>query len=240
MPFLNNNVAAGLPAKAPFQVGVSNVDNGENLEYDVKIPWAASPLGSYLYYDCTVGTMLDSGIVVHNRLPQHDGVADTLSSSFLSDSNIDKLIDKDITLACKDQYKDIVQRMGHARYWFRLWGQAIRVGYKVPIPGIKTIGGVPTIPYDLNPQMAFNRIMPNGNFSGLILWYAQWSLWYTTAIPPINNDIPAVDLGAGISGDAKPPASIQAPFSQADDNAKVTSGLPINGPINGFIIGGAK
>lgn len=236
MVFKNENIAAKLQANAPFQVGRSDVDDNSTVEKGINIPWPSDPSGSYVYYDCAIGVMLDSGIVVHNRLPQVNNAFDTLSSIAFDDPNLDKLTGFGVNLKCLDQYTDIIQRMGHARYWFRLWGQALRVGYQVPIPGLKSIGGVPAIPYDRNPQWAYNSIAPGGNYGGIILWRAQWSLWYTTAEPTKNNTIPAADPSAHISGVAQAPAGIQAPFSQADDNAQVAA--PQQQGVTGFTIQG--
>ena len=201
---------------------IPNIDNDQTIESGISFPWSDNSAASYLYYDCTVGVMLDSGIVVHDRLPQVDRTSDTLAAVDLDASNIDHITALGVSLKCTDQYMDIVQRMGHSRYWFRLWGQAIRIGYKVPIPRIKTIGGVAAIPYDRNPQWAYNKMAPGGNYSGAILWVARWSLWYTTDRPPTKNNIPAADPSAHIKGTAVPPSNIQgmqAPYSQADDNA---------------------
>ena len=230
MPFQNENVAVKLPVNAKFQVGRSNTDTNTVLENDITIPVMSNPQATWVYFDCTIGVMLDSGIVVHNRLPQVDNTPDTLAATLLGldDPNLDKLTPNGgVNLRCMDQYTDIVQRMGHARYWFRIWGQALRLRYQVPIPGIKTIGGVPAIPYDRNPQWAFNRIAPGGNYGGTILWHAQWSLWYTTAVPPRNNEIPAADPSAHIRGDARQPLSMQVPFSAPDSNA-VVGGSNVN------------
>lgn len=229
MPFLDQNIASGLPKGSRFQAGRSNADRDVAIEPGVLIPWPSDPEASYLYYDCTVGVMLDSGIAVHSRLPQVDRGFDTLASADLDDPNIDKITGFGVNLRCLDQYEDITQRMAHARYWFRLWGQALRVGYKVPIPSIKKIGGRVAIPHDQNPQWAFNRIAPGGSYGGAPLWYAQWSLWYTTIEPPVNNDIPSVDLSAHTNGSNIPQGGIQAPLSQADDNA-VASG-PNDGDV---------
>lgn len=210
--------------------GHTNSDRNVPGEVGALLPLAADQAASYVYYDCAVGVMLDSGIVVHNRLPQVNRVADTLSSVSLDDPNLDQLTGFGVNLKCLDQYKDIVQRMGHSRYWFRLWGQALRVGYQIPIPGIKTIGGVLAIPFDLNPQWAYNTIAQGGNYSGLILWRAQWSLWYTTAAPPVSQRIPVANPAAHITGDAAMPAGMQAPYTLADDNAKVGTPTPVVTP----------
>lgn len=232
MPFKDNNVAAGLPKKGAFQVGVSDVDDDQRVvEQGIAIPWSSDPAGSYLYYDCTVGVMLDSGIVVHNRLPQVNRAPDTLSAGFLEDPDLDSLTGVGVNLRCQDQYQDIVQRMGHARYWFRLWGQAIRVGYKVPIPAIKSVGGVAVIPYDKNPQWAYNSIVPAGNYGGVILWRARWSLWYTVDRPPTGDAIPQADLAGHIAGDTTPPKGIQAPYTAPDDDAQ--AGPALVGGIKG-------
>lgn len=194
-------------------------------EQNVLLPVAADPAGSYVYYECTVGSMLDSGIVVHNRLPQVNNAADTLAMHLLDDPGLADYTDGGVNLECNDQYADIVQRMGHARYWFRLWGQALRVGFQVPIPSLVSIGGVPAIPYDKNPQWGYNTIAPGGNYSGVILWLAQWSLWYTIAVPPNDSeDIAIANPMAHIRGDAELPKGMQSPYSQVDDNA-VQSGF---------------
>lgn len=221
MPFNNNNVSDGIPKNSRFQVGRSDVDSATPVvERGAVLPWPTDPSLSWVYFDCAVGVMLDSGIVVHNRLPQVNNLADTLSAGDIEDPNFSVKTSDGVNLKCRDQYTDIVQRMGHARYWFRLWGQALRVGYKVPIPGMKMVGGVPAIPYDKNPQWAFNRVFPGGNYSGVVLWHAQWSLWYTTAVSPHDSkDIPALDLAAHINGDIAVPKGMQSPFSQPDDDA---------------------
>lgn len=231
MPFQNNNATSGIPEKDKFQVGRANVDRGEPAEQGTLLPWPNDPAASYVYYDCAIGVMLDSGIVVHNRLPQVNNAPDTIASINLDDPNLDQLTGFGVNLKCRDQYQDIVQRMGHARYWFRLWGQALRVGYQVPIPGIKMIGGVPVIPYDKNPQWGYNSIAPGGNYSGVILWRAQWSLWYTTAVPPTSNTIPVADPSAHISGTDQLPKGIQAPYSQADDNAQPSQPRVLTNPV---------
>lgn len=221
MPITNENLQYGLREDDQFQVGVSDVDPGDVVESDVKLPWPSTPLVSWVYYDCTLAVILDSGIVVHNHLPQVNNTYDTLSSCDMDDPRLDNIINDGVNLKCRDQYRDIVQRMGHSRYWFRLWGQALRVAHKVPIPGIKLIGGVAAIPYDKNPQWAFNRIAPGGNYGGVVLWHAAWSLWYTTAVPPLTNDVPGADPVAKVSTRTPLPDArgIQAPYSQPDDSS---------------------
>lgn len=226
MTFKHNNSAYGLPTSSTFQVGVSDVDNKNLNERGINIP-VPNEEASWLYFECFVGTILDSGIVVHNRLPQVDKGFDTLSND--SDTWGSRQFEKmttGVNLLCKDQYTDIVQRMGHARYWFRLWGRALRAKFQIPIPSLKTIGGVPTVPYDKNPQWAYNAIVPGGNIGGMIIWRAEWSLWYTTLTPPISQYIPMSDpsghIATTVSGPPLPTV-MQAPFSQPDDNAVVSS-----------------
>jgi hypothetical protein len=220
MPFLDENVANGIPEKTASKIGGSDVDSGEVLEKGILIPFASDPEASWVYFNCVVSTLLDSGIVVHNRLPQVNNDPDTLGSAALDAKNYDLITNLGVNLECEDQYTDVVQRMGHSRYWFRLWGQALRVGYRVPIPSLKSVGGVAVIPYDKSPQKAFNRIVPMANYSGAILWHAAWSLWYTTAVPLRSQYIPEHDPSAHISGTEEPPLNgFQAPFSPVDDNA---------------------
>lgn len=230
MSFFDTNVAEGLPANHRFQVGRADFDADAIIEQTVLMPQFPAPKASYLYYECTIGAILDNGIVIHNRLPQTlSPTADTLAYRALDDPSLDGLTAAGVNLTCKDQYLDIIQRMGHSRYWFRLWGRALRVGYQVPIPGIKKIAGVEAIPYDKNPQWAYNTIAPGGNYSGAILWLAEWSLWYTTQLPPgqtsDGESILIANPAARISGNNKstPPAGnvLRPPYSRSDDNAIV-------------------
>ena len=229
MPFFDTNVAEGIPGGSRFQTGRSNTDTDQPIERGIYLPGVGAqspgPSASYVYYECTVGVVLDSGIVVHNRLPQiASPISDTLAVIPFDDPRLDTLVGFGVNLRCRDQYVDIVQRMGHSRYWFRLWGQALRVGYQIPIPGIRVIAGAAAIPYDKNPQWAYNRIAPGANYSGSILWHAQWSLWYTTNIPPglSGERYLVADPSAHISGHAgSAPQNPQSPYSQADDNAVV-------------------
>jgi hypothetical protein len=221
----NNNTAFGLAATSNYKVGKSDTDEGLIIEENVRIPTVVQAEASWVYYDCSIHIILDSGIVVHNRLPQSNNAFDTLSIHSLDDAGLDTFTGRGINLKCKDQYQDIVQRMGHARYWFLLRGQALRIGYQIPIPSIKTIGGVAAIPYDKNPQWAHNSIVPGGNYSGTVLWRADWSLWYTTLVPPTSDVIPALDPAAHIGAVLTPPTSIQSPYSQADDNATTLAGV---------------
>lgn len=216
-----------MPIKPDRPSPVPQLPGGSSATEKAGLPWADSPQGSYVYYECTVGVMLDSGIVVHNRLPQVNNTPDTLASVGLDDANLDAIIDKGVNISSNDQYQDIVQRMGHSRYWFRLWGVALRIGFQVPIPSIKTIGGVPAIPYDKNPQWAQNGIMRTGNYGGVILWRAYWSLWYTTDRPPTSQQIPFGNPAAHITPDKalKPGQNIQAPFSNS--NTTIEQGGPV-------------
>lgn len=216
--FKNENEAAGLPIKGNFQAGVSNVDSGMNNERGILIPWASDPSASWMYYDITLSCILDSGIVTHRHLPQVDNTADTLASCFVSDPDIDKIINKGVNLKSNDRYDDVVQRMAHSQYRFCLSGQAIRIGYQVPIPGlVKMSNGAKFIPHDGNPQRAFNKIA--GNYSGVPLWYAKWELWYTLASAPKVQMSPPANLAAHIGADETLPEGMQAPQSQPDSEA---------------------
>lgn len=228
MAIRDNNAVFGIPPNAPFQVGVTNVDqSAPPIEEGIGLPIAVGDSASWLYYECHVECHLDSGLVVHNVLPQYNRrngntfPYDSLASANLADPYLDTT-EGGVNITSGDQYTDVIQYMGHARYWFRLWGRAMRFGQQIPIPGLISIGGALAIPHDKNPQWAHNSIVPGGNFSGTIMWRAEWDLWYTTAAPPNNNYIPATDPAAHISNLVPPSDStIQAPYSQPDDDAVV-------------------
>lgn len=235
MPFAlfeNENVADDLSEDAPFQSGVSNFDTeSTSPEKGILIPWASEGDASWVYYDVAIACLLDNGVVVHRHLPQASKANDTLSSVDITDANIDKITGRGVNLKSVDDYDDVVQRMAHSRYWFRLYGQAMRVGHQVPIPGLKTVAGVKAIPHDENPQWGYNKIV--GNYSGVPLWYAQWSLWYTVSDPPKTAQVPPPNLAAHIAGDVKLPDGMQAPFSQPDDEAEASNPIQFMNPLQG-------
>lgn len=180
---------------------------------------------NWVYYDVTLGYALDPGIVVHRNLPQVDNEPDTLASCDAYQDDMDMLTGLGVNLKSNDQFTDTVQRKAHSQYWFKLWGQAMRVGEQIPIPGLKTVGGVKVIPCKVPkefgrqfPQWAYNKIV--GNYSGLILWYARWNLWYTIASAPKKQQDPPQNVGQHVSADTPTIAGMQAPLSEPDDNAK--------------------
>lgn len=218
MPFRNENIAAGIQRNSPFQVGVTDVDAGLLIENNIGIPIAVDNDATWVYFDCTISVMLDSGIAIHHPLPQVDRGIDTISSNGYGSDDFNQLTNG-VNLECINAYTDITQRMAHPRYLFRLFGRALRIGKQIPIPGLVSIGGVPAVPYDNNPQWGYNSIAPGGNFGGVILWRAEWSLWYTTLTPPTSNFIPAADPAAQIALGVEELDAIQSPFSQTDDSS---------------------
>ncbi len=228
--FVNENVNIGLPKDSRYQVGISNEDVG-NIAVEAGVA-LATPVerANWMYYDIALGCLLDSGIVVHRRLPQVNNVADTLASCDIADPNIDLLTGRGVNLISNDIYTDVVQRMAHSQYWFRLWGQAMRVGEQIPIPQLKKVAGEIAIPHDKNVQWAYNKIV--GNYSGQQLWYAEWSLWYTLATAPKANQMPPQNLAQHIDGTPRKP-DMQAPFSAPDDDAQPNGRPRLRDPIRG-------
>lgn len=196
--------------------------SGPPLETGVKL---LVPTGraNWVYYDITLECQLDSGIAVHRALPQKDTAWDTLGSCDISDPGIDQLTGRGVNLVSNDDYQDLVQRMAHSQYWFQLFGQAMRIGEQVPIPMLKKVGGVTAVPYDKNPQLAHNKIV--GNYSGQILWHAQWSLWYTLASAPKAQQAPPQNLAQHTDG--KSYGDMQAPWTQVEDDSAVNLSNPI-------------
>lgn len=199
----------------PETTGLDDVDpGGTPLETGVKLS-TSNRRANWVYYDIALGCQLDSGIVTHRTLPQVDNEWDTLGACEITDSGIDLLTGRGVNVVSNDVYEDIVQRMAHSQYWFRLWGQAMRIGEQIPIPRIKTIAGVLAIPHDNNPQWAYNKII--GNYSGQVLWYAQWSLWYTLASAPKEQQKALQNLAQHTDGTSS--NEMQAPWSYPDDDA---------------------
>jgi hypothetical protein len=215
--FQNANVTSGFAANGAYQQGISDSDAGTVLEQGVKVPWCTSSAGSYAYYDCWLEMELDSGIVVHRQLPQTYTNADSLGSMDMFDAGLEQNTTQGVNTKSVGDFQDVAQRMAHSVYRFNLRGLALRVGYQVPIPSLKSFGGVDAIPDDEPRQRAYNKIV--GNYSGVPLWKAEWSLWYTVAEPPTDQQNPPPNLAQHIRATDPLPTALQAPFSQPDDSA---------------------
>jgi hypothetical protein len=122
------------------------------------------------------------------------------------------------------KFTDFVQRMATSRYRFALKGHALRFGYKIPIPGLVTVCGVPAIP-DW-PQRVISDSEVTGNFSGVPLFFAQWELWYFINVPPKSTQLPPPNIAEHIRADAELPSGMQVPYSQPDSNSKQSGSPP--------------
>jgi hypothetical protein len=214
--FQDENKTRVWPAGSPLLAGRNNLDPGGPIEKGFGLPWTVDPRLTWLDYNCWIECYLDSGLAVHRPLPQSDDPVDTLASQSVSPVDADAPSAKTgLVLQSKAHFRDVVQRMAASRYRFGLKGYALRAGYQIPVPGLKTVGGVPAVLEE--EAVAYNRIV--GNLSGIPLWYAAWTLWYTVVVPPTKEQAPPPNFAMAISGDQKLPKFIQAPFSTGDSNS---------------------
>lgn len=228
--FQNENLAAGLPQRSTYQVGVSDVDDGTRMEQGITLPWPSESKASYVYYDCWIECELDSGIVVHRQLPQYSTAADSLGVADMFNTGLETITKQGVNTISAGRFTDTTQRMAHSIYRFCLRGIALRIGYQVPIPKLLTVGGVTAIPDDEIKQKAYNKIV--GNYSGVPMWKAEWSQWYTVAAPPITQQLPPPNLAEHIRASDTLPAALQAPWSEPDDDA-VPSAPPLGNIVRG-------
>lgn len=214
--FLNENRAQGIRGSS-FQAGISDTDTLVAPEIGANIPWVMAPELTYLRYHCWIECDLDSGIVVHRQLPQSNQQTDTLARGELDSTSLIKS-KEGINLKSKGKFTDTVQRMANSHYRFCLKGFALRAGYQVPIPKLVKVAGVDAIPDDQEPQHAFNRIVANN--SGVPVYYAEWRLWYTVAVPPKDDQNPPDNLMDQISASTPLPVNgIEPPISYPDHDA---------------------
>lgn len=217
--FLDENTAAGLtPGLNGAQSGVNNADPGtQHPENNIGFPWMMDKASSWMAYRCWVECELDAGMALHKPLPQQSQPVDTLASIFTTDPTADTNT-SGANFKSKGAYTDVVQRMATSTYIFRLRGMALRIGYRIPIPGLKSVAGV--IPVPAAKQMVRDSEVV-GNFSGVPLFYSEWDLWYYVTSPPKSENVPPPNMAAHIRGDAELPADdgIAVPISRPDFNA---------------------
>ncbi len=215
--FQNENTAQGIASiVGRFQAGISNVDNGDIPELGLENPWVSDPAASWLDYRCVLEVRLDPGMVLHKPLPQSAFTPDILSSVLITDPNLDIVTDKGINTKSNGKYTDFIQRMATSDYRFVLSGRGVRAGYKVPIPGLKSVCGVPATP-DVNTRVRDNEIV--ANLGGIPIWRASWELWYMVALPPKVEQVPSGNPALHISGTPVLPAGIAVPISQPNQDS---------------------
>jgi hypothetical protein len=234
--FQDENVTDGVTA-SNFLSGVNNVDNGALIEKNFLLPYMLNPAVTWLDYRCALSIELDPGIVLHEILPQAPQPIDTLASgtfdpqeqvliegqlaqvNFNRSQPFEKNVNQANTVGA-GKYTDGVQRMATSEYRFRLRGWAVRAGYKIPIPGLKLVCGVPAIP---DKQVVLSDSEVIANYSGVPIFFSQWDLWYFIAVPPKTAQLPPPNLAEHIRADAKLPPGMQVPIS-APDSLSVKSG----------------
>jgi len=217
--FVNENVARGVTG-ANVKAGISNVDNAaQQPEQQISLPWALNPAFSWLDYHNDLEVRLNPGTILSKPLPQHTTTPDTLASVSISplDDTVAEASKLGINLTSQNSYEDTVFQMATPTFYFILSGRAMRMGYKIPIPGLVTVAGVKAIP--TSPQVASQSTI--GNVGGVPIYAAQWELWYLIELPPKREQAPPPNFALHIAGDQVPPDSIQVPFSPTDTNAVI-------------------
>ncbi len=215
--FKNENIAQGVPP-GNFVAGVNDTDNDNNIGPLANLPWPLDHSLSYLDYRCWIEVSLDSGMALHRPLPQTDYAPDTLSS--MTVSPLDEKFEENIlgtNTTSVGKFTDVVQRMANSLYRFVLRGWGLRAGYKIPIPGLKSVAGVPAIPEEgEGKQWAYNEVVRN--CGGVPVYFAQWELHYVVTMPPKEAQSPPPNLGQRMGGDVPPPDAVVSPLSRADMN----------------------
>jgi hypothetical protein len=207
-----------------------NFDIGSILpEGNLSLPWAIdNPEATYLEYQAWVECLLDPGTALHKILPQAAATIDTLANVFIDDPDLATFTDGGVNLRSNSGAVDIIQQMATSSYTFLLRGHGVRVGYQIPIPGLRSVGGALAVP--TYPQSAYNQVV--GNFSGIPIFFAAWDLAYLVTVSPelSNSQIGSPEQGAiapnvlaAIRGDAQLPDSISLPWTVTDYNATTST-----------------
>ncbi len=224
------------PFVAESRFGSAPDNTAESLyaEQNISLPWTVDPISSWVDYRCWLECHLDAGLALHKPLPSSSSPYDTLASCGLQDANLDALkpATGGVNLNPGVRTRDVIQRMATPTYTFVLRGYALRVGYQVPIPGLKTVGGVPAVPAAI--QRGYNVIVAN-LAGGIPLWYAPWELhYYVTGLPtkPTTAPVP-YNPALHIRPDAELPNAVHLPATWSDQRHAVRQpleGSPIPRP----------
>lgn len=160
---------------------------------------------------------------------------DTLSSGYLDDDDFPEN-EYGINTISVSNFTDVVQRMATSTYIFKLRGYAARMGFRVPIPGLRTVAGVAAFPAER--QYAANWV--TANFNGVPMYNAKWDLWYYVTVPPWLDEPPPDNLANHIAGDQQLPEDglppmVSFPDWNAVSNLKpapdMVGGIPVDKPL---------
>jgi hypothetical protein len=186
-------------------------------EDQLNIPWGVQPTVSWLDYQCWVEIDLDAGMALHKPLPQASTTVDTLASITIDDGRGDT-VTTGVNLKSSKTNADVIQRMATSTYRFLLRGYGARVGYQVPVPGLKSVGGSPAIP-DARQWTSGQIIM--ANFMGIPTFFCAWDLHYIVTGPFQSNVQAPIPPNPAwhIRPDAQLPLSIPLPRALLDPDA---------------------
>jgi hypothetical protein len=198
-------------------------------EANFPLSWAVNPNVSWMDYRCWVEIELDPGMWLHKALPQQSTAVDDLAQNFITDAKLGKATNPSgVNVASNSLGQDTIQRMATSTYTFYLRGWGVRIGYQIPIPGLKSVGKQTCVPK--GPQRAANLMI--GNCGGQIpLWFAYWDLSYMVAGPLGPKAVAPIppNLAAHISytPGKKLPDFIPPPWSTIDPRAVQQAAPPI-------------
>ena len=215
--FVDENAVQGLPPgpNVTVQAGVSNLDSGAQPEKQLVLPWLIDPKYSWIKYNCWVEVSLDAGMALHKPLPQRPQPIDTIASAFIGDQAYPSA-KTGVNTKSEGRYADIIQRMATSTFRFVLKGYGIRCGYQVPVPGLKSVAGVPATS-DARQWTSGNILI--GSTGGVPLWYCGWELWYLVSVPPKAQQVPPANLAEHIAADDIVPKAVSVPVTVPDSNA---------------------
>jgi hypothetical protein len=221
-PFLADDYQGALDDDVP------NKDNKDILpEKALPLPYLADPAASYLDYRCWVECVLDAGMVLHKSLPQKQASVDTLASDFIDNKLLDQNKKSGVNIKPAAQTVDTIQRMATSTYRFVLKGYGIRIGYQIPIPGLKSVGGMTAVPQ--GEQRAYNALAGYA-LGGIPIWFARWEISYVLVGTPTGTTAPIPpNLGAHIYPNTPLPQTVALPQTPIDMSAVASPGpdLPI-------------
>lgn len=219
----------------PFGSSPDPSTNTLQPEGNLALSWTVDPAASCLDYRCWLECLLDAGMVLHKPLPSSDPDPDTLASAFIQDANLDAQNPAlgGVNLKPGVRVQDVIQRMATSTYTFVVRGWGLRVGYQIPIPGLKSVGGVTAVPAAV--QQAYNVIV--GNLPGGIpLWFATWELhYYVVGLPAKATAAPVpFNPALHIRPDAQLPDTIRLPWTMPDQRHALGALQPVQPPQGGI------
>jgi hypothetical protein len=137
------------------------------------------PSASWLYYANRLELVMKGNVVRHRPLGARGGNTDPGPDATGGSTTDLGSAQGNLASTIQNVIPDTFQRPGSAAYKVRMIGRAMRVGFRIPVPQLVSVGGVPVeLAYDVSSEEVL------GSAGGIPIFGSRWRREYLLATAP--------------------------------------------------------